>query len=346
VAAVTVPSGGDGLDAVVGAALEGADRLGQHFWLLNGYWDTAERDFGGTVGYGNHQLAPWLLTASLSRTPYDPRLEWTARLSASRSFWTTPVTLSLLGFQRETQASEPDGSPSLLRLAGPRVSVDYFAGDATLDGGLQRALGLALSAAVYAAREQRGGSTTEESAVGDLRGEVTVAVPLPGLGTDSLLLTAMGRVLPNAPDGLLRVGGLPPVLSNLDFGLPRRQVELPDPSFGPLVFSEPVRGYEDVELAATRMAMASARYRQAFIIDHGWANFLWLFPSFFVRQVDADLFGTWFVTDGAAQRHRVAGASAQLRTIFGGVLPVSLGYQFAWRFDDGLPPLHLVMLGF
>ncbi|HLT32047.1 MAG TPA: hypothetical protein VK013_18555, partial [Myxococcaceae bacterium] len=60
------------------------------------------------------------------------------------------------------------------------------------------------------------------------------------------------------------------------------------------------------------------------------------------RQVDVDLFGSVFGTDGATQLHRVAGASARLHTLFSGYVPVSLGYQFSWRFDDGLPPLHLV----
>jgi hypothetical protein len=35
-----------------------------------------------------------------------------------------------------------------------------------------------------------------------------------------------------------------------------------------------------------------------------------------------------------------------VRALGGGALPLSLYYQFAWRFDHGLPPLHTVGFAF
>jgi hypothetical protein len=71
---------------------------------------------------------------------------------------------------------------------------------------------------------------------------------------------------------------------------------------------------------------------------------LWIFPSFFFRQIDVEGFGSMAVTE--TKIARAAGAALSIRTSFGGILPVSLTYQFAWRFDFGLPPLHIVALSF
>src|SRR5690606_672406 len=329
----------ENLRARLGIGLQGADRLGRHNWVIDGYYDTLEKQLGGTVGYVNHQLAPWTLWGTLSRLPLAPRTDWTLRLNASRSFWTTPVSFSVLGFHRSSRSDE---GPWTLGLIGPRVAVDYFAGDSTLDGGTQRGFGVSVATGLYHARQGGIGAPDASITITDVRAGLTAYLPLPEFGNDSFLLTATGRVLADAPAGLLRVGGGAGGFSNLDLDEPQRQYELPYPSLGPLAFWEPVRGYEDVELAATRFAHLHARYRQSLVIDHGWASFLWIFPSFFVRQVDVDLFGSVFGTDGATQLHRVAGASARLHTLFSGYVPVSLGYQFSWRFDDGLPPLHLV----
>jgi hypothetical protein len=43
---------------------------------------------------------------------------------------------------------------------------------------------------------------------------------------------------------------------------------------------------------------------------------------------------------------RAAGASVVLRTLGGSGLPISLIYQFAWRFDFGLTQLHTLALSF
>ncbi len=330
-----------------GLSLEGADRLSRHTYALNLTFDTERRGPSIAAGYGNFQLAPWFLSAGFNRTPFGPRTDWTASLSASRSFWTTPVAFSLLGFQRDVRPGVLDAGPAG-RLGGPRIAMDYFAADSTSDGGLHRAVGVNLQSAVYAT------NFANRFAVGDVRLDLFGAVPTP-FDDDSLTLRVMGRALPNAPAGLLRVGGVSPQFSNLALGWPVNRFEEPLPSLGNLAFVEPLRGYEDVQLAATRLALATARYRYSFVIDHGWASFLYVLPSFFLRQVDVDAFATWAMTDTAGtplgapegnRNHRVGGGSVALRTSFGSAFPVSIRYQVAVRADDGLPPLHLVSVAF
>ena len=127
----------------------------------------------------------------------------------------------------------------------------------------------------------------------DVAASVALYSPLPLWARHTLLLTVRGRALPGSPARLLRVGG-----SSL--GLVQWE-SLPDKSevgtglavFPDITFREPLRGYEDVELRCNAVAIAGLRYRAPIIIDYGWASFLWLFPSFFIRQIDLDLFGEW-----------------------------------------------------
>ena len=106
-------------------------------------------------------------------------------------------------------------------------------------------------------------------------------------------------------------------------------------------FSEYLRGCEDFALSARNVMIASARYRYRVIIDHGWTSFFWLGPSFFISQVELEAFGSWARTD-LRDNHRAAGGALFVRTTFGQALPLSLFYQYARRFDDGLGHLHLV----
>ncbi|HLM48459.1 MAG TPA: hypothetical protein VK458_31635, partial [Myxococcaceae bacterium] len=178
---------------------------------------------------------------------------------------------------------------------------------------------------------------------GDVRASVDTYLPgLPLLQRDNLQVSAVGRFLPNGPKGLLQVGGVP-------FGTPlyQRREGPSDTRDLPLslqpgaTFSEYLRGYEDYSLSARGVVIAQARYRYRIIIDHGWTSFFWLLPSFFVSQVDLEAFGTWARTDWR-DNHRAAGGALFLHTTFGQTVPLSLFYQYARRFDDGLGDLHLV----
>jgi hypothetical protein len=99
-------------------------------------------------------------------------------------------------------------------------------------------------------------------------------------------------------------------------------------------------------LRANRVAIASATYRIHFPIDRGTASILYLLPSFFANELQFDAFGEIARTVGPdTSYHRVAGASLRLNTTLGSALPVSLFAQFAYRFDDGLPPLFFAGIG-
>lgn len=346
IASVRPPADGQPLGVQYGLSLSGADRLSFHTWALNLTFDTQRRGPFISAGYGNSMLAPWFLSAVFSRAPLLDVTDWSLSVGGSRGFWTTPLSLSVFAFQRDVKAPRDGAVPG--QLVGPRFGVAYFAGDATPDGGLQRGAGVDLRGALYTARFRAPGLGTAASTVGDARLELQGALPVPGLSNDSLTFSLLGRALPGAPEGLLRVGGVTSGYSNVDFDLPEGQAERPRSSLGPLGFAEPLRGYEDYQLSATRLGLASARYRVNLVLDRGWASFLYVLPSFFLRQVELDAFGTYAWTYGAAgtRQHRVGGGSVTLRTLLGGSSPVAVRYQLSLRADDGRGPLHLVSLSF
>ncbi|MET0403674.1 MAG: hypothetical protein ABW123_14780 [Cystobacter sp.] len=330
------PTGARRVIGYGGLLLAGQDRLGFHQYALRVEGDTRLRDPSVSLDYGNALLAPWSLQASAARIALAGRRDLQAVLSLSRSFWTTPVSVRLLALRRDwfTTSSRPGLRTSLL---GPSASVSYFAGESTPYGGTQRGLALALGGGVYPL------AFDDTRPFADVRAELSVYLPgLPLVRRDNLQVSFVGRALPNAPEGLLQVGGLPLGAFSTQWREgPEDTRSVPlrlQPGVG---FSEALRGYEDFALSARQVLVATARYRYRLILDHGWMSFLWLGPSFFISQVEAELFGAWARTDGRAD-HRSAGGALFLRTRFGQTYPVSLFYQYARRFDDGLGNLHLV----
>src|SRR5262249_6514298 len=106
------------------------------------------------------------------------------------------------------------------------------------------------------------------------------------------------------------------------------------------------RGFEDISIAATRAALANARYTYSFIIDKGiGASLLWVFPPLFFREVDVELFGAAALSDSPQTRWaRSAGAAVFLRMALGESVSLAAFYQFAYRFDLALSPLHVAGL--
>ncbi|MHB8877596.1 MAG: hypothetical protein ACYC8T_28225 [Myxococcaceae bacterium] len=173
----------------------------------------------------------------------------------------------------------------------------------------------------------------------DVNAQVTLAPHLPLLARHSLVATARGRSLWGAPPGLLQVGGIAHgdllAATGTHFGGPSTDLL---PGIG---FAEPVRGYEDAWVRATAVAIGTARYRYPFVIDHGWASTFYVLPSFLLRQVDVELFGSAAYTDNPhSSTLRAAGGAVFVRLAISYV-PLSLYYQVAVRFDEGLPVLHL-----
>jgi hypothetical protein len=342
---LTDPDTGKTESLAVSLSLQGQDRLGQHQWALNLSHTTHHHGPDFDFTYANAQLAPWYLAGTLARsTDYGRFLysddsighfwatDQVAAVSASRSFWNIPVSLSALGI-RTTELDDDQRYRS--QVVGGRLSASWSAGDGSALGGTQHALGLSVSTAYFPSALQ------SDFEFGDLRAQLAAVVPLPLSTRHALSLSVTARSLVGAPDALLRVGGIQggyQLASNEPLKAERGLTEF----FPSLTFSEYLRGYEDARLRTRDVAIANARYRYSLVLDHGWTSFLYLLPSLFVRQVDFEAFGAWARTRGFdTGNHRVAGGQISLRTLWGGALPISLYYQGAYRFDDGLGPLHI-----
>jgi hypothetical protein len=318
-------------------SLAGQDRLGFHSWAINASYDSGARNPSVAVSYGNARLAPWYLLTSVGYASTPDQQDIQATLSASRTFWTTPVSFGLFGLRRQYLN---DGTPQqLTSLFGPEIATSYFAGEGTAYGGTQRGLGLSLSAGVF----PRAFGT--DSTMGDVRAEVeTYLGGLPFVGRDNLYLSVAGRFLPGAPTRLLEVGG---IASGTAFSLsdPLERPTTPRQYDLGVAFAEYLRGYEDLSIRARHVVIGNALYRYRLIIDHGWASTLYLLPSLFVSQLEVEGFGSWARTD-ARDTLRAAGGAVRLNLTIGSLVPVGLYYQYAHRFDRDLEPLHLFGVAF
>jgi hypothetical protein len=343
VALGTDAAGKTAIFTTVYASLSGKDRLGRHAWAINGgvTLPTLENAIG--AAYRNLQLAPFAITASGERDGFLDQTYWTGSLSVDRTFFTSPVSL---GLQTEVVQSSGLG---VNKYVGAFASVGWSASESTPYAGVQRQLAISIDAAGY---PRAVGSDRD---MADLRVALGAAIPLPFSKRNSLALSLVGRALPGAPAEALRIGGTSKgtavFQSNGSSAPTGPDVFLP----GTLV--EGLRGFDDFSLRGTATAIASARYRYSFIVDRGTVSTFYLFPSFFLRQVDLEGFGSaaWVdhgvvtlngstVTD--VHWARAAGASVYVRTLWAGAFPFSLYYQFAWRFDFHLPPLHTVGFAF
>jgi hypothetical protein len=321
-----------------GIALSGQDRLGFHGYSVLLSLSTEEDQPSVSIAYGNAQLAPWYMQVSAARIREGTRTDVQVTAFGSRTFWTTPVTIGLLALRRKYDRTER--FPGLTtRLLGPEVSASYFAGDSTSYGGTQRGLGLSAAAGVYP------GAFFRQSTTGDVRlGVDGFLGGLPFLGNDNLQLTAVGRFLPGAPSGLLEVGGI----SAGELWYSSRDAtetsRLPLQLQPGIAFSEYLRGYEDLTTRARNVLIGGATYRYRVPIDYGWASTLWVFPSLFVSDFEVEGFGSVARVDNRNNLGAV-GASARLSLTFGQAVPVSLFYQYAYRFERGLDELHLFGFG-
>ncbi|MBJ6762458.1 hypothetical protein JGU66_16935 [Myxococcaceae bacterium JPH2] len=322
-----------------GLALAGQDRLGFHAYALQLTFDTEQNEPGISLAYGNAQLAPLYIQLSASRIRTNAHIDTQATAFATRTFWTTPVTFGLLALRRQFDAT--DSEPALdTKLIGPEVAVAYFAGSGTAYGGTQRGLGMSLSGGLYP------NAFFHTQTMGDVRvGLDGFLGGLPFTGKDNLQLSAVGRALPGAPEGLLEVGG---ILPGQVFYKNRRSTDespLPLDLQPGIEFGEYLRGFEDRTFRARNVAIGSAVYRYRFILDHGWASTLFVLPSFFLRQFELEGFGTAARLDNRRNLSAVGGA-ATLRFTIGQFVPFAIYYQYAYRFQDKLGNAHLIGLTF
>ncbi|MDQ3265612.1 MAG: hypothetical protein M3Y59_18470 [Myxococcota bacterium] len=336
------------LGLFAGLMIKGSDRLGFHNYSLNISYESGLSAPDLELIYGNFQLAPWYLEVDAFRvlagarqtvlgttiTEFAEVVDTGIQFSASRSFWTIPLIFNLHAFRREAQPFRGDPGYDV-RFIGPQVGTGFSASEGSPYAG-QR-LGYSVSAEAAGYSDQVGSSAT----MADLRLTTSAALPLPLLKLHSLRLTARARSLPGAPDGLLRVGGIPLAIGLVTQGASQTPAPQGYALPGRIGFSEYLRGYEDYTFTTTSALMLGARYRLPLIIDRGWPSTFYLFPSFFLRQVELEGFWDSAVT-AEGHWHKAAGGAVWLRTAFGSAVPFSLVYQFAYRFNDGLGPFHQI----
>jgi hypothetical protein len=339
---------------VPGAGMSGFDRLGLHTWSIDLAYDTFSRKPSVWAGYGNSQLAPWFLSLEAARladrsiTSSGAEIELTdvrASVGARRPFWTSELSLGIEALWRDARATAPP-APAVersVRLVGPRAAFGWFAGDGTWYAGTRRGLSLDVSAALY----PRVASSFD---LADLSMELGVWLPVPILERSTFAISLRGRAVPGPVGGLLQVGGVSDAVwmgpGDAEAG------ELPPRVFLPrIAFAQPLRGFDDVAFRANAVGIVGARFRYPFIIDGGTTTFLWLLPSFFIRQLEAEIFFEGARTDlsfatpsllDPVGLHAAAGGTARLRMLWGSAAPVTLYYQYAYRFDPALRPLHSV----
>jgi len=336
-----------------GVSLMGSDRLGLHQYALNIGYETSDPGPTFSVGYGNYQLAPVYLQAVVARSS-EPALrdvsdnsfipsvvDISGSISASRTFWTTPISLNFFGINRKEGFETGTRNSSLL---GPGVSTAWSATESTPYAGVRRGIALTGSAQWFAK------TFGSDFTFADLRATAAFYTPLPFWARHTLQLTVRGRALAGSPSRLLRVGGSNRGFLEWDSQPEKSQEGTGLAIFPDITFREPLRGYEDATLRCNEVVIAGVRYRAPIIVDYGWSSFLWLFPSVFIRQADLELFGEWAHTWTSASSggpattgdHRTYGAAVYFRTTWGSALPLSFFYQFAVRPDDGLTPLHIL----
>ncbi len=322
-------NGGTQFLPIVGLSVQGVDRLGLNAYALNLYYEGNTSGPSFSIGYGNYQLAPVMLTVVGARAAAPGVVDYSLTLSAQDTFWTTPVTLSLLLLHRD-QAAVP--ATLQATLGGPSLSAVYEATETTPYGGIRLGLLLSGEAAYFPVGTLH---------FGDVGATLGGWLPLPWYNRDNLFLSLSGRTLPGAPARLLEVGGVPRGIFEVHPGVDYSQ---PGPNlavFPNISFVEPLLGYEDTTLRCDSVVIAEALYTFPFIIDRGWASVLWVLPSLFLRQVDLQAFANVAWTRNVGwSAHQAVGAAVLLRTTFGGALALSFYYQFAWRFEDGLGALN------
>jgi Tol biopolymer transport system component len=343
---------------LLGVVMSGADHLERHRWTVAGLYQFEGHLGSGSFGYANRQLAPVtieLAASQISTRRQPPQVtglpggsdllyqrDREALLDVQRSIFGNPVGA---GFQlvERTQRGNDLFVPlfPFQRFAGPYAFASYAGVESTSYGGTRRALAVDLYGAMFPAD-----LTTAPNAFADLRGQLALAVPIPPLRRDRLVLAVRGRGLAGLPAShpLLQVGGtLPGMLwtesnrAEVDAGVPTvLALQVP--------FSESLRGFEDHELATNRIFIADLTYHYPFIIDWGSASTFGVLPAFFLRQFDLNLFATAATTGEAGDRHASAGGSLGAAFVFGPA-PLSLRYQLARRLTDDRGVVMFVLLG-
>lgn len=317
----------------LGLGASGGDRLGYHRWALEGSWDVVINEPNGDVEYIAGGMAPVFVRIagehSAHATEYtlapndDERgihRESSASLLALRSFWTTTVTS---GLRYDDTTDRTDAFSHFRRAAGAFASVAYLGQESTPAAGARRAFAFETSGTFF---PQMTGP-----AFGDARAALAVVTPLPLSRRHTMTLSGVFRALPGLAedDRVLEVGGAShsAALSS-DVLTPKAlaSTELP----AALRLTEPLRGFEDRTLLATRVATAELLYRMPIVFDWGTIQTTPLLPSFLLRQLDVEAFGSGgSLLDGRELAFAAGGALVMRTKVW--LIPIDVGLQAARR---------------
>ncbi len=329
------PAGRGPWEVIAGALVSGSDRLGIHNYSLSVSYDTLTQQPSFSASYILAAFAPSLLSLSVSRGVSVGAENREASLSYDRTFWDVPLHIGVVAQQQILREPAVLQGPLNALLIGPNASVSYNASETTPYGGVRRSLRLSLSGALY-------DDQLSPQFVGDIRPAAGFTVPLPFWARHSFSLDVVGHLV-TGPSTYLAAGGFAPG-QTLFLGPPVNAPDNPPTSTPSYALSEYIRGYENFAVYTNRALILSADYRAPIIIDRGWTSFLWVLPSVWVSEIDVEAFGTGAILPNGLMR--AVGAAVTLQTVWAQQQPISLMYQFAYRFDDSLPPVHLVSLGF
>jgi hypothetical protein len=340
-----------------GLSFGGGDRLAFHRWGVAGFYQTETKLWSGYLSYANSQLAPWFIQATGLALRWREKLEGQlttelnverAQLDGQLTIWRSWGGLDLaFGAVGTSDAVRDynDGMPfewDRLRMAGGQLGIGWAAADGSRYAGAQRLLAARADVTYYP--EPLSSLTFDLT---DTRGELRWRFPPPLLVRHNLELRGRGREMLGAPTGsrYLQLGGAADVAAivgalNSEPGPGYQQLPGVPPK---IAFYEPLRGFENFPLWVDGAAVLDVTYSYPFIIDYGWATSLYLFPAFFIRQINLELFGASALDLGegpdmaerepADRVHAAAGGALVLHTVFWRI-PVGLKYQIARRLTD------------
>lgn len=362
--------------AYLGAYLGGTDALGKHRWGGSVGVQPIENLWSGSLGYINAQLSPLLIELVGSQFAFDARRvergdrdgdgereRYTVHnhrrqrdlaLNFLLTLRTSQLGLSVHATndqEKNHDFDEDDGDAAeRARLAkfyrnrtlsGATLAFAHFAVESTPMSGPRRGYATSLSTSYYP--ESVG---TLDSDVADLRGELAVYAPLPFSRRHTLRLNLRARaIVSDEPQPLLELGGSPWL--NL-YDHPDRPDNDPYVGLAPKRrFRETLRGFETTEFDVNQVGIVDLTYRYPIIIDRGTATSFGILPSFFLRQIDLELFATGasdVVEQISTFGHLAVGGSVAVKLVWMRV-PLALRYQLAKRFTDDEDLQHLIALG-
>ena len=330
----------------LGLALSGGDRLDLVRWAMAGYIDPQDKKMSGAGGIILNDLAPWVVLATGQRLEFtEEERDDDGMLVATYDREIRDGVVALGREWRGTYAVAAGGAyaydrvdSGILRLYGPEASVGYAAVESTRAAGIRRGLMMTGSGAWF---------PRPAGAIRQARGTLDLFAPLPFVRRHVLHAALRGHVVQDAPAPLIAIGGeaaLPPLWSSagetVDLGV--GDGVLP----GQRRFAEPLRGFEDLPLAAERVALVDLSWRYPFMIDRGLPS-LGFLPATFISELELELF-----LAGAALRpelsaddyHAAAGAALTLHLSLFRV-PLAIQYQASRRLTDDRGFLQLVGFG-